>query len=258
MAARVLGPLIRAHADQIEADRCLSSGIARALTEAGLFRMLVPRSLGGGEADLETFLQVVEEVSQADGSVGWCVATLAWQTAHVVWLSEEVAWDLVGRDPNAVLSGTLAAPGRAVIVTGGYRVTGQWRFASGCHYATWHIGYAALFDGETRVLAEDGTPAFRLMLVPAAERAIIDTWQVTGMRGTGSHDVAVTDVFVPADHSYQGGSWTRNATPVCCTASSLISLPLSSRLSLWEWHEPPSTRLSNCPMSGGGSTRPIC
>ena len=205
MAARALGPLIRAHADQIEADRCLSSGIARALTEAGLFRMLVPRSLGGGEADLETFLQVAEELSRADGSVGWCVVNCAWQTAHVVWLSEEVAWDIVGHDPNAMLSGTIAPPGRAVIVQGGYRVTGQWRFASGCHYATWHIANAALFDGETHVLAEDGTPAFRLMLVPSAERTIIDTWQATGMRGTGSHDVAVTNVFVPADHSYWGG-----------------------------------------------------
>jgi alkylation response protein AidB-like acyl-CoA dehydrogenase len=132
-----------------------------------------------------------------------------------VWLSEEVAWDIVGRDPNAAISGTLAPPGRAVIVPGGYRVTGQWRFASGCHHATWHVGYAALFDGETRVLAEDGTPAFRLMLVPAAELTIIDTWQVTGMRGTGSHDVAVTDVFVPADHSYGGGAVDPPVDPRC-------------------------------------------
>jgi len=141
-------------------------------------------------------------LSTADGSVGWCLANSAPHGATAAYVREDVAWDIFGRDPGAVLSLTLTPPGRAVIVEGGYQVTARWRFASGCRFATWHSGLCALFDGETPMLRADGSPLERFMLVPVAERSLVDTWQVIGMRGTGSHDVVVTDVFVPAYHSY--------------------------------------------------------
>jgi alkylation response protein AidB-like acyl-CoA dehydrogenase len=196
-AARALAPLIREHTQAIEAERRLPEPVVHALIEAGLFKLFVPKSLGGAEADPVTFTRVVEELSKADGAVGWCV-TLAGSYGLFGGLLPEEAAREIFTDPGAIVAGSLRPQGVARVVEAGYRVSGQWPFGSGIGHSTWVIGPCRIFDGDAPRLTLSGAPVTRLFFFPQAEAEILDTWHVTGLRGTGSHDYRVEDVFVPA------------------------------------------------------------
>jgi alkylation response protein AidB-like acyl-CoA dehydrogenase len=200
-AAQAQAPRIRAAADEGERERRLPAALVDAMCAAGLFRMLVPHSLGGGEADLATFARVVEAVAGADGSTGWCLAQAAGASTVAAFLEPAAAREIFG-DPRAVLAQGPGADARAVVVDGGYRLTGRWAFASGCMHATWLHGSAMLYeaDGSPRRTA-DGAHEAQMLFFPAADAEIVDTWHVSGLRGTGSHDYAVADLFVPRARS---------------------------------------------------------
>jgi alkylation response protein AidB-like acyl-CoA dehydrogenase len=185
------------------------------MVAAGLFKMLVPRSLGGGEVSPETFLRVVEAVAHADGSAGWCVAFPAAFGINAGSLREDVAWEIFGRDAHAYVAGSAvpaarppeAPPNRAVAVDGGYRLTGRWSFTSGCRHATWLISTCDVFDDDSPRTGPDGrTPVSRFLFLPAVDCKIIETWDVTGLRGTGSDDFAVEEVFVPEERTLSRSS----------------------------------------------------
>jgi alkylation response protein AidB-like acyl-CoA dehydrogenase len=195
-AARGLGPLIQASADQAERDRQLPQPLVDGLIGAGLFRALVPRSLGGAEADAETLVQMLEEVSKVDGSTGWCVMAATTAGMYAGYLEESVAREVFG-DPASNAALVVRPAHRAVAVDGGYRVSGRWQFASGCTHATTLIGHALIYDGDVPHLAASGTPDGRRMFFRRADCRIVDTWDVTGLCGTGSHEFVVEDVFVP-------------------------------------------------------------
>jgi indole-3-acetate monooxygenase len=208
-AARALTPQIRACAEEIERERRLPSAIVDAMVEAGLFKMLVPRTLGWHEANAQTLLEVVEEVAAADASAGWCVAIAAVCGVIAGFLEHDVAWEMFGSDPRACLvgSGAPAArvldgpPNNAIAAEAGYRVTGRWAFASGCTHATWLLGVCPVFDGGAPQMDANGNPEIRTFFFPVADCQIFDTWHVTGLRGSGSHDFAVTDAWVPRARS---------------------------------------------------------
>lgn len=195
-AARELAPQAAAAAEQIERDRRLPESLVQAMADAGLFRMLVPVSLGGSETGLTTFARVIEEIAKADASTAWCLCQGAGTALIAVWMEREAAQTIFG-SPRAIVArgpGT----GTAVEVDGGYRLTGRWSFASGCHHATWLEGYATLIGRDGRPIPQDdGAPVGRTLLFPAPCAEIIDVWQVSGLRGTGSDSFAVTDLFVP-------------------------------------------------------------
>jgi hypothetical protein len=174
-AVRTLEPMVRTTADQIEQDRQLPQPLVDAMAAAGLFKIAVPAVLGGGEADLETQVRVVEEVSRADGSVGWCLMVAAQLGMLGGYLPEATAEVVFGHDPGAYVAGVVAPAGRAVSVGGGYRATGRWRYASGCRHATWLLGACVLHDGDAPRLRSDGSPELRWLLFPAPECRIIDT-----------------------------------------------------------------------------------
>lgn len=199
-AAAALGPLIQASANQIEEDRQLTPAIVNALARAGFFRMTVPRTLGGEEVDPETIVRVIEAVSKADGSTGWSVMVAATTGVCSGLLAERAAREIFIHDPGANAAACVSPNGRALAVDGGYRVTGRWAFASSCTHATWLAGGCAIYDGDSPRLDRDGNEGARFMFFPAADCEIIDTWRVTGLRGTGSHDFTVSDVFVPEAH----------------------------------------------------------
>lgn len=199
-AVAALAPRIKDAADTIEAERRLPPTLARALMEAGAFRGGVPRVYGGGELDPMSQVQVVEELSRLDGSVGWLsmIGTAAGFLA--AFLAPPVAQRLFG-DTYSVCAGQLRPPQRADLVDGGYRVNGTWHFASGCQHATTLICSCVVHEhGQPRLLA-NGQPEIRVMLVPASAATIIDIWHTTGMRGTGSNDFTVDNVFVPFEES---------------------------------------------------------
>ncbi|MGE3913964.1 MAG: acyl-CoA dehydrogenase family protein [Chloroflexota bacterium] len=203
VAARALEPTIRSQADQIERDRRLPDALVRQLSEAGLFRMMVPKSLGGHEVDPVTQLDVLEAISRGDGSAGWVTAIASGTAWTLAFLPPETAAEILA-DPHAIIVGTLAVPsgGRAVETDGGYRLSGRWPFGSGCQHASWLISRAVVYAGDSPKLDPNGQPVTRVLVFPRSEATILETWDVAGLNGTGSHDYTVDNIFVPVARSF--------------------------------------------------------
>jgi alkylation response protein AidB-like acyl-CoA dehydrogenase len=195
-AIRQIEPEIRAHAADAERDRRLSDAVADAMRNVGLYRMWRPKALGGLEMDPMSAFRVLEEVARIDSAAGWNLQLSTAVDALGAWFPDDGAAEIFG-SPDARFAGGFFPFRRAVVVEGGYRVSGQTPFASGAHQATWFDGLAHVYDGETPRLNEAGMPVTIITMCPAADVAILDTWHTMGMRGTGSHDVVMTDVFVP-------------------------------------------------------------
>jgi alkylation response protein AidB-like acyl-CoA dehydrogenase len=191
--ARDLRPQIQVHADETERLRRLPDAVVRLLRGSGFFGMARPVEYGGLGIDLLTTMRAVEEISVADASTGWCAA-IGSGSIGALRLRDEVAREIF--KPGTALAGVGSPSGRATPVDGGYRVTGRWSYASGCQHSDWLFAGTVVFDGDApRVL--DGRPDIRVVIVPVSDIEIIDTWHVSGLRGTGSHDVAMHDLFVP-------------------------------------------------------------
>ncbi len=195
--ARALAPLIREHADEAERDRRLPKAVVDAMAAEGLFRVAAPRAVGGLETDPFTQVRVIEAVSEADGSTGWNLMIGIESTGFIgAALPGDVASEIFA-DPALVVSGALNPLGRAVPVAGGYRVTGQWPFASGCQNSQYFWGQCIVHESDERARDANGRVVLVEIVVPAKDYEVVDTWHVSGLRGSGSHDVAVRDVFVP-------------------------------------------------------------
>ena len=175
-------------ADEAERERRLPDELVTAMADAGVFRLLVPKAIGGLESHPRVLVETVEELARGDGSAGWCAAIGSTSGVMAGYLPAAAADEIYGR-PDAISGGVFAPIGRATRVEGGYRVTGRWRFASGCSYCNWLMG-GCLVEGESQ-------PIPRLVLAPASDVQIHDTWDAMGLRGTGSHDIEMRDVFVP-------------------------------------------------------------
>jgi alkylation response protein AidB-like acyl-CoA dehydrogenase len=175
----------------------LSDPVVAAMLEAGLFTMARPRSYGGLELDPVGSFRVVEEVARHDSAAGWNLNLSTATDYLLAWFPDDGADEVLGTG-ELVLAAVFNPPGAAVPVDGGYRVSGQWRFVSGCQHAKWIFVLVFLMDGATPRRDEAGRPQQLMILLPAAETQVLDTWYTLGMRGTGSHDVRAEDVFVPA------------------------------------------------------------
>ena len=201
--ARGLAPRIRERAAEIEAARQLPRDLVVQIAEAGLFKVAVPEAEGGLGADVLTTLRVIEEVARADGSTGWCVAMGINTFRQSAQLAREVRREIFHSDPVGVSAGSANPRGRAVAVPGGYRVTGHWFFASGCMHSSALHGACKVFDADAPRLTKNGDQEVRIaFFYPKSAARIIDTWDVSGMRGTGSHDIEVTDLFVPDERTF--------------------------------------------------------
>ncbi|MEM1034392.1 MAG: acyl-CoA dehydrogenase family protein [Myxococcota bacterium] len=198
--ARGLVAPLRERSDEIERGRRLPAEVAADIATAGMFRLLVPKSFGGAEVRPEAFVRTLSTLAEGDAAAAWCVMTGATTSLLSAYLPPEAAAAIWGNDPKVVTAGVFAPSGRAVPTEGGYRLSGRWSFASGCDNATWCMGGALVMDGETP-RAIDGKPEIRSLLFRAEAARIVDTWDVAGLNGTGSHDLVVEDVFVPASHT---------------------------------------------------------
>ena len=192
-----LAPAVRAARDEAERLRQTPPDLAARITAAGIYQMYLPAAVGGPETPPLTAFRVVEELSRADGSVGWCAMIATALSLNVGKLPTEVGRELAGTPADYRGAGSARSGGRVRAVPGGYRVTGRWNFASGIQNARWLYCTCNVMDGETV------TPVLRAVWVPRESVTIVDTWQVMGMRGTGSQDFTVEDVFVPAHRSIQ-------------------------------------------------------
>ncbi len=200
-AVRALTPEIRAASAEIEASRSLPVSIVEAIKRAGAIRMTMPREWGGPELDPLTQIRVIEALSYADGSVGWCAMINSDGGYFTAYLDPRVGRDMY-RDLDAPTGGSLLFTGRAEPVDGGYRINGRWPFVSGCKHCDWLIFSCNVIEHGAPRMA-NGLPERRFCFVPAAETEVLDTWYTTGLRGSGSHDVALKDAFVPAERTYR-------------------------------------------------------
>lgn len=192
-----LAPLIAEHRAAIERERRLPEDLFGALADAGLFRLWLPRALGGPELSPLGFLRVVEATAALDGSVGWVVGNASGASRIAGYLAPAAARRLFG-DPRALVVTATGAAGRAVPCEGGYRVSGRWPFGSGIHGATALAGLCAV---EAAPGAEGPAPAI-MCCAPIGAARVVDTWHVSGLRGTGSCDWVLEDAFVPADQVF--------------------------------------------------------
>src|SRR5581483_1489191 len=197
-AAAALRPVIRGYQTEIERERRLPAALVAELRAAGLYRMFVPRGLGGLQVDLLTFFRAVELAAEGDGSVAWNLGTNAIAGSAALSLPDEGIREMFGEGPDVIFAGTIAPlGGTAVTVDGGYLCTGRWRFGSGCQEADWMVRSCQEVEGGEPRRNPDGTPEIRRILLPSGQCVIHDTWDVTGLRGTGSHDWTVDALFVP-------------------------------------------------------------
>jgi alkylation response protein AidB-like acyl-CoA dehydrogenase len=200
-AAQALVPHIRASRNEIEIERGLPASLVQKMARAGLFQLHLPRSMGGLECDPLSSVRVMETLAAAEGSVGWCASISSAISYLVARLPPQVGITLFGQPPDARLAGSLRPEGRSRRVEGGYRLSGRWDFASGVNHANWLYCSCVVEDDHGPCHTPEGIPMVRALMVPRDAVTVHDTWQVAGMRGTGSHDFEVDDMFVPHAHS---------------------------------------------------------
>jgi alkylation response protein AidB-like acyl-CoA dehydrogenase len=186
-----------AHRDEIERSRRLPPGIVDELATSGLLRMCVPRRYGGDEVDPIRFVEVVEQLARADGAVAWCLWIYASAPWFLAYAPDEAVRSVYAGGPDVLVASPLTASGEAVPAPGGYRLSGRWPFASGSRHCQWLVCRG--------VITEAGSRPTRLFLVPAESVELVDTWTSSGLCGTGSGDVVVRDLFVPAGHCIEFG-----------------------------------------------------
>ena len=226
-AAKALRPQIVAARDEMDRSYRLPPALVSAMDTAGLFRTYMPSSLGGHELDPITAFQVIEEVAKADGSAGWCCFISGSIGMFSGWLDTSVARELFGTPTTLRGSGSFRPLGTARIAGGGYIVTGQWDFASGCHHANWLFLNCVVADenGPRHNVGGplDGLPVLKMMSVPIEDARIIPNWSVIGLHGTGSNDVAVSDLFVPENRTFALTDRPVDAAPLLTFRSAMAT-----------------------------------
>jgi indole-3-acetate monooxygenase len=199
---RAVAPVIAEWRDAAERDHQLPRPLFEALQGAGFFAIAADVRAGGAAVRDERLLQVIEDLSRRDASVGWNVTIAAHAAVMASYLPPATLDEAYRHGPNTVFAGGLLPKGAAAPAPGGFRLTGRWSFASGCRQADWIFAPGAvLVDGHPR-LGPDGRPDLRAFCVPAAACDILETWDTAGLRGTGSHDFRLADVFVPEAWSF--------------------------------------------------------
>jgi indole-3-acetate monooxygenase len=194
---------VAARAVEGERTRTMPEALVERVEAAGLFRMLRTRDLGGMELDPVAVVDVVERLAHADGSAAWTVLIGATAAAFFGWLEPDVARDMLAAAPAAAASCMFAPHGRAVPEEGGYRVTGRWEWNSGIRHAPWRqVGVLVCTPDGRPGLGPDGGPEVRVVMVPSTAGTVVDHWDTMGLRGTGSHDLVLDDVVVPAERTF--------------------------------------------------------
>ncbi len=191
---------IAARVDEIEAARRLPADLAAQMAQAGLFRIALPRSLGGHELPPADIVATIEAIAEADASVGWCLMIGSTTAVSLAWLPHETAAEIF-TDPATITGGVFAPMGKAVVENGHYRVSGRWSWCSGSANCQWLFGGAMIHENGALRTLPNGRPDSRMMIMPRADVELIDTWHAAGLKGTGSGDMAVENLLVPRERS---------------------------------------------------------
>ncbi|MEM8767684.1 MAG: acyl-CoA dehydrogenase family protein [Pseudomonadota bacterium] len=194
--ARALAERFSAAGDEIEAARRVPKEHSDAMARAGIYRMFIPEAIGGLEVSPLVGSRVFETLAQGEASCGWVAFIGATSGTTLARVPEDVARECFP-NPETLIAGVFAPNGRAERVEGGFQVNGRWQWGSGTENADWVLGGSLLKEGGEAMLDAHGNPRQHMMLFPASDIEFLDTWHVTGLKGTGSTDFQVTDCFVP-------------------------------------------------------------
>jgi alkylation response protein AidB-like acyl-CoA dehydrogenase len=200
-AARALRTTIRATREESEQARCLAPQVVQGLIAGGLCRLAVPASLGGHETEPRVVLQILEELAAADASVAWIVWINQFVGLASRYSSEAVRAEIFN-DARRLFAGSTRPSGKATVVENGFQVSGRWALVSGCEFADWIPVTCVVIEGTEPRMLPAGVPETRMAYLPKASYRILDTWQAGGLRGTGSHDIVVDEMFVPAERTF--------------------------------------------------------
>lgn len=207
-----LAGALREGGDIGEIQRDLPAETISLLRDNGFFRIWIPRALGGMELHPTAAARVFEELAKIDSAAAWSVSNSTVVASFFQIFSDAGIAEMF-TEPDTIFGGGWFPPGTAVAVEGGYRLSGQGAFNSVCRHADWQSGMAVIVDANGQPqLAPDGTPLLLIAAVPTHEVEIVDHWDTLGMRGTGSHDVRLSEVFVPARRAFVVGPWTSPAS----------------------------------------------
>ncbi|HKN54396.1 MAG TPA: flavin-dependent monooxygenase [Amycolatopsis sp.] len=203
---RDLLPVLRERAEDAEDARCVPEESIKALQETGFFKLLQPKPYGGYEADPVTFYTAVKLIAGACGSTGWVASILGVHPWHVALFDAQAQEEVWSEGHDVRISSSYAPMGKATVVEGGYRLSGRWSFSSGCDHCTWVLLGGPAFA--------DGKPVdFCTYLLPISDYSIVDVWDTVGLRGTGSNDIVVEDVFVPQHRALSFIATSKCRTP---------------------------------------------
>src|SRR2546422_7692677 len=198
-AAAALQSVIRGYREELEREQRLPKALVEQFHAAGFYSLVIPRELGGLQADPLAYGRVVELLAEAGGSVGWNLANNSIGQLVTLGLPDEGVQEIYAHGPDTVIAGTaVMGGGRAVPVDGGYRVTGRWPFGTGCQESSWMLGSFQILDGAEPRRSPDGASAYWRGVFARSEAQIVEgSWDVSGLRATGSFDWTVNDVFLP-------------------------------------------------------------
>ena len=198
--AKALAPLIVQEADEIERTRRLTPAVVSALVENGLYKSLLPKSIGGFESPPMVFMQMLEEIAKADASTAWCVGQCSVVAMTAAYLDADVAHQVFGKPDDVMAWGAIAHSVQAV--PGGYTISARWDFASGSRQANWLGAHVQVLeaDGTTR-MKPNGTPEIRTIVFPMSSATMHDMWNVIGLCGTGTDSYSVENLFIPENFS---------------------------------------------------------
>ena len=199
-ALNALAPELADRAAEMDDARRLPADLAGKMAAAGAFRMMTPKTYGGLELTAREFIEGVEQIARANASAGWCCMIACTTSMNAAYMAPDMATEIYA-DPLTITGGVFAPMGRADVEGDGYRVSGRWQWGSGSANCSWLAGGCMVFeDGELKRLPS-GAPDQRMMVFPASEATLHDTWHVMGLKGTGSGDLSVDNIFVPAARS---------------------------------------------------------
>jgi len=197
--ARALYPVLRERAERCKVERKVPDETIADFHEAGFFKILQAEQYGGYAMDPQVFYAVGLEIAKACMSSAWVLGVVAVHNWQLALFDDQAAQDVWGEDPTVLISSSYAPVGKVKPVDGGFRLSGQWSFSSGCEHCKWVFVGAVVPTEE----ASFDMKNYRTFLVPIEDYEIVDNWDVVGLQGTGSHDVVMKDVFVPEHRTHK-------------------------------------------------------
>lgn len=224
-AAREMAAKIDTHADRIDSERKLPPEITDEMKAKGLFRLLLPRTLGGAELDHPDFLKIVEVFAEVNGSAGWCVNQNNVFSTNSTRMHKQTAKELYSDQQMVVTNGPPMPQSKAVPVDGGYQLSGRWNFSSGSPHAKWLAALTPVRRDDEPAPSLADRSSSRVMLLPKEKARMVDNWDVVGLRGTGSMGFEIEDLFVPEEHTYNPEAKPNEAGPLYCVPTTLWFAP---------------------------------